>query len=283
MFCNILYAPKDTANPPAYGANDGVIVLKRRILAIILVSMVFMGVVSASSINGDYKGNPIVKVMSNGKQLESDEVPAMIYDGHTVVPISLLRQIGASVTWDAYGYSVDVTLPQNNIQQTVVQNSDAELLKKYAKLANMYKLTQDLSDRLVNYAGTIGLYFEGHNSYNQNAYSDKIISDRITEIIDHYNLLSDKYNSISKELQGIDLTDLSNAIKSDYDSIDIYKQATTDVLNWNYYRNNHDFNNSQTSFDSYLRNSNTGFTLANQGSKTSSSGYNIYILKAINN
>jgi hypothetical protein len=113
MFCNILYAPKDTANPPAYGANDGVIVLKRRILAIILVSMVFMGVVSASSINGDYKGNPIVKVKSDGKLLESDEVPAMIYDGHTLVPISLLRQLGAYVNWDANAYSVDIRLPQS--------------------------------------------------------------------------------------------------------------------------------------------------------------------------
>ncbi len=75
----------------------------------------FMGVVSASSINGDYKGNPIVKVKSDGKLLESDEVPAMIYEGQTLVPISLLRQLGAYVNWDADTYSVDIRLSQPSI------------------------------------------------------------------------------------------------------------------------------------------------------------------------
>lgn len=89
--------------------------MKKKIILLAAALMMFMGVVSASSINGDYKGNPIVKVMSNGKQLQSDEVPAMIYDGHTVVPISLLRQIGASVEWNADTYSVNVSLPTQAI------------------------------------------------------------------------------------------------------------------------------------------------------------------------
>lgn len=86
--------------------------MKKKIIVLTAVLMLFAGVVSASSINGDYKGNPIVKVTSSGKQLETDEVPAMIYDGHTLVPISLLRQIGASVTWDQNTYNVDVKLNQ---------------------------------------------------------------------------------------------------------------------------------------------------------------------------
>jgi hypothetical protein len=57
----------------------------KKVLLIVLMSLLFCGVVTASGINGDYKGNPIVKVTSNGKLLETDEVPAHIIDGHTLV------------------------------------------------------------------------------------------------------------------------------------------------------------------------------------------------------
>jgi hypothetical protein len=86
----------------------------KKIILVASLLLAFAGVASASSLNGDYKGNPIVIVKSDGKPLETDEVPAMIYDGHTVVPISLLRQLGASVTWDASTYSVDVKIANQN-------------------------------------------------------------------------------------------------------------------------------------------------------------------------
>jgi hypothetical protein len=90
----------------------------KKVVLFVFLMMLVVGTVHASSINGDYKGNPIVKVTSNGKQLETDEVPAMIYDGHTVVPISLLRQLGASVIWDGVTYAVDVKLPETTTATT---------------------------------------------------------------------------------------------------------------------------------------------------------------------
>lgn len=89
--------------------------MKNKIIIVSLASLLFAGTVYASSLNGEYKGNPIVIVKSDGKTLETDEVPAMIYDNHTVVPISLLRQLGASVTWDSKAYTVNVKLPQQQI------------------------------------------------------------------------------------------------------------------------------------------------------------------------
>jgi hypothetical protein len=86
----------------------------KKFLLITIFFLLFAGVVSASSVNGDYKGNPIVKITSNGKPLELDEVPPLIYDGHTVVPISLLRQLGISVIWNPETYGVDVSIPINN-------------------------------------------------------------------------------------------------------------------------------------------------------------------------
>jgi hypothetical protein len=124
--------------------------VKKKILVLAAALMMFMGIVSASSINGDYKGNPIVKVMSNGKQLQSDEVPAQIYDGHTVVPISLLRQLGASVEWNQDTYSVDVKLPEAKStpqpvnQPTVSQNDIPSIAKELKK--NNFEFVQYLTD-----------------------------------------------------------------------------------------------------------------------------------------
>lgn len=72
-------------------------------------------VANAASINGDFKGNPIVKVKDNGKELIVENTPAIIYNGNTLVPIYMLRQLGATVTWDQKTYSVDVDIPQSDI------------------------------------------------------------------------------------------------------------------------------------------------------------------------
>ncbi|MBD2860445.1 stalk domain-containing protein [Paenibacillus oceani] len=76
--------------------------------------LLFVGcasVVQASSMHGDYKGDPVVQVLSGGKKLVVEDAPAVIRDGRTVVPLYLLRQAGVEVKWDAETYHVDLTLP----------------------------------------------------------------------------------------------------------------------------------------------------------------------------
>ncbi|MEW9702365.1 stalk domain-containing protein [Paenibacillus sp. SI8] len=84
---------------------------KKKILATTLLFLCFSGIVSASSIHGDYNGDPIVNVLSQGKELKVEDVPATIRDGRTLVPLYLLKQAGASVKWDADTYTVDLTFP----------------------------------------------------------------------------------------------------------------------------------------------------------------------------
>ncbi|SDD64903.1 Copper amine oxidase N-terminal domain-containing protein [Paenibacillus sp. UNCCL117] len=107
--------------------------MKTKILALSAVLMLASGAVSASSINGTYKGNPIVKVTSNGSSLQVDEVPAQIVDGHTLVPISLLRQLGASVAWDAKTYGVDVKLGAVKEDKDTVRPSEIGTFLKDAR------------------------------------------------------------------------------------------------------------------------------------------------------
>lgn len=91
----------------------------KKIIMLTVLMMFVTTAVSASSLNGDYKGNPIVKLKSNGILIDSGDVPAMIYDDKTVVPIAALRNLGANVIWDANTYSVDVSLPNPPNNSTI--------------------------------------------------------------------------------------------------------------------------------------------------------------------
>lgn len=86
----------------------------KKIIMVVVLFLAFTGVATGSSLNGDYKGNPIVLLKLNGRQVSNFDVPPMIIDGSTMVPISLLRQIGLTVNWDSNTYSVDVGLPDNS-------------------------------------------------------------------------------------------------------------------------------------------------------------------------
>jgi hypothetical protein len=85
--------------------------MRKTALACAVVFLLTCGTAGASSVNGDFDGNPIVKVQSAGQELKVDDVPATIYKGRTVVPIYLLRQLGASVDWNQNTYTVNVSLP----------------------------------------------------------------------------------------------------------------------------------------------------------------------------
>lgn len=92
--------------------------MKRKITGLFLACFIlFSGVAIGESINGSFNGNPIVKVVSDGRVL-TDEVPAQVIDGKTMVPLTMLRQLGFDVTWDQSTYSVNVKQPSTPAAQT---------------------------------------------------------------------------------------------------------------------------------------------------------------------
>lgn len=81
----------------------------KKIVLMGLMFMMFMGVVSASSINGEYKGKAIVNAIVNDKAIVSS-VPAIIYNGSTLIPLrSTLEVLGAQVTWNAKTNTAKIT------------------------------------------------------------------------------------------------------------------------------------------------------------------------------
>ena len=99
----------------------------------IVISVLFLiltsGIVSASSKHDSFEGNPIVKLIADGKEIKADDVPAIIYNNRTMVPIYLLRQLGFEVQWDQEHYSVHVKSPsvgdtaKNNEKQAMLEQT----------------------------------------------------------------------------------------------------------------------------------------------------------------
>ncbi|MDQ1911164.1 stalk domain-containing protein [Paenibacillus sp. GD4] len=85
--------------------------MKKGILTMLLL-LGITNIASASTLNGEFEGNPIVKVEAGEQELKVEDVPAINYKGRTMVPIYLLRQLGAEVTWNDASYSVSVALDQ---------------------------------------------------------------------------------------------------------------------------------------------------------------------------
>lgn len=130
-------------------------VMKKKVLSILVMFLCFAGVVSASSLNGDYKGNPIVKLKSNGSLVDTGEVPAVIYDGSTLVPIAALRNLGADVIWDAETYSVDVKLKQpSNLQDYKTSDSLKDLKAYDVALVSLSSGLDGLTNITYYYNGT---------------------------------------------------------------------------------------------------------------------------------
>jgi hypothetical protein len=121
-------------------------------LIVTLLLLSTSSIVNASGIHGDFEGNPIVMLKSNGQDLKAEDVPAIIYKDRTLVPIYLLKQLGATVTWNAETYSAEIKLP------IIVNNIDPKekerllLIETYQWLSDTDNAMWMFSVKLQQYA-----------------------------------------------------------------------------------------------------------------------------------
>lgn len=86
--------------------------MKKKIILAVLVSFMFMGVVSAASMWGTYKGNIVIRILIDGKQIKEPAVPAISYGGKIMIPIDVLKQSGINYTYDKKNLTVNLILPK---------------------------------------------------------------------------------------------------------------------------------------------------------------------------
>ena len=156
----------------------------RKFLLLVCLFCLFAGVVNASSINGEYNGNPIVKVKVNGKEIAS-EVPAQIIDGSTLLPLRAVSEaLGAEVKWDENTYSVEIS--SNGVD---LVKKDFELFKKWAESHNGSQVRLSFDE----FGAYINLRYDSTNDKDkdvQNIYGILLVSNLLNanEIYLNYHI-----------------------------------------------------------------------------------------------
>ncbi|SCY18398.1 stalk domain-containing protein [Alkaliphilus peptidifermentans] len=84
---------------------------KKMILALTIMLFVTTAFVSAASVNGEFKGFPVVNVKVNGTTVDSS-VPAVNFFGSTLLPVrSIAETFNAIVDWDGDTWTVNLIKP----------------------------------------------------------------------------------------------------------------------------------------------------------------------------
>lgn len=142
-----------------------------------MLLMFVTGVVSASGIWGSYKGNDIIRLTVNGKTIivSKEDVPAISYDGRTMVPLYLLKYAGLGFSWDQATKTVNITtssVPTPTAVQQPTQSTPIVVHKAYlySNDGKVYlgKLTTNQFDKesIYNEFGDYGSKFSQTSIWN---------------------------------------------------------------------------------------------------------------------
>jgi hypothetical protein len=187
--------------------------MKRFILSLLVLSLP-VGVAGAATLNGDFEGNPIVQVTSAGQSLKVDELPAMIYKDHTVVPLAMLRQLGVLVTWNPTTYSVNVTMPQ-----LASANPINPAKQELENLMSVYEWLKDTDTALLTFSQQLQQYA---NLTNGNEFTNQLNMD-FEELMKQYNESSQMALNLMQTVSDSD--DLKSIIKSESDAYNSVQQT----------------------------------------------------------
>jgi hypothetical protein len=111
--------------------------MKKKIMFWIVCSFLFCGVASSASLWGKYQGHDIIRLSVNGTPMQVSDVPAINYNGRTMIPIYLLDQAGVQYTWDGNNTSVDIKSVDTNSAPPPIapQQNPSDIVKSVVDMA----------------------------------------------------------------------------------------------------------------------------------------------------
>lgn len=225
--------------------------MKKKIISIVVAASVLMtGVVSAASVWGSYKGNDIIRITSNGTALRTTDVPAISYNGRTMVPINMLKDIGISYSWDQSTKTVDVI---SNTSPTT-----SNITKENTSRANMYKYMEDLGENLNSLLNTYR--FESITSSaggNLSGYGTNGLSQNISD----YNTFINRQDVLSYGNESY----ANIALDNYYKAIDEIKLMDSLINTYSFKTNSSASNNFQTHLTLASNYINGGINQSSQG------------------
>jgi hypothetical protein len=240
--------------------------MKKKIIMIaVTASLMLTGVVSAASMWGTYKGNDIIRITSNGVALKTSDVPAISYNGRTMIPISMLGQIGLGYNWDQANKTVDI----GNVSTNAIPSITMDNIKNDVKYADFFHNLESLGESLN---GVNANYYNVANSIISNSTTS---SDQLSKANENLNSIITFYNATVAESKKYIDSNVSSIMQDYFSAIDYYKLMDTAL---------HDFlsNKSQQNFNTFTSNNSLAINASVKGTLQANKKYSEYINKVLN-
>lgn len=118
---------------------------------LLVAALLATAVPALAGVNGQFRGYEIIKVLVNGKEVQSD-VPAIMMGNRTMVPLRFVSEaMGANVVWDDTARQVEIEariLPTAN--KASIQSTIQDLAKRYRDRAAKINSNTSPSSEEVN-------------------------------------------------------------------------------------------------------------------------------------
>lgn len=236
--------------------------MKKKILLLVLCSMIFAGVVSAASIWGTYKGNQIIRITYNGSPIKVSDSPAISYNGQTMIPVYLLDQVGIKYEWDEKNQTVNIKSTSENNTDSGAKISD---IKIAIKNADTFKTLSDYGELLESLVNLYNMEYKQLNTKN------------LDKLTDNLNFAIDSYNEKIEYLNNaLSIDDASlKVLKIYFDAIEQIKIVDEKL---------HDvkIKKDTSTFNKYFAASQKSYKLISEAQKMADHKYNEYTSKALN-
>lgn len=230
--------------------------MKKKILvATLAISMAFAGVASAASLWGTYKGNQIIRLTVNGNPVKVSDVPALSYQGRTMVPVYLLQQAGVNYKWDGKNQTVNITKTPDSAQD----------VKDLVTVSDYYNSLASLGDQIRGLSEHLRLVYEANKYGYDYTFDYKMFND----IIDTYNAANKESGTISATLKLYD-KDLTTILNNYAESLEEFKNAFIQL-------DNYIQTNNQNYAMNYTDSANNAFDTAHDGTLLAINSYKAVI------
>ncbi|BBH24564.1 hypothetical protein Back11_59090 [Paenibacillus baekrokdamisoli] len=216
--------------------------MKKKVIGLTIAGLVALsGVVSAASLWGTYKGNDIIRLTVGGKQTKVTDVPAISYNGRTMVPLYLLSQAGITATWDGKNKTVDIA-PSKSLDEAAIREIPVSWLQLYTSASDIYvkwdEFGSDLQylHRTVSSAMDYAVSGTGENTLLSGAKGDLVTDQNL------YNTLVSDSKDVNVDLDSNDLTSDFDQLASQYKlALDHYKNALAAIDRYSKSKNDADY------------------------------------------
>jgi hypothetical protein len=186
-----------------------------------------------------------------------------------MVPISLLRNIGAQVTWNQENYSVDISLPER-------KSNDLVVVKILAEEVDNFTVSENTSEYFQNFIPILSSYFTTANNNYSTRMTSVELENRFQQMKSTLNKNTEIFNSFIKNNPNADNTKLTEEITNISNGLDLLESAKNNLIGWDNLRYSNP-SNSQANFDAYLDNTTKANTIFNTVNTTSHNEYLVRI------